>query len=57
MTLCAATLSSTITATRAGDGAISAVSSAPSVASVSVSGNNYCDRKGRRIGHNHCQRG
>lgn len=57
MTLSAATLSSTITATRAGDGAISAVSSAPSVASVSVSGNNYCDRKGRRIGHNHCQRG
>ena len=39
MTLSAATLSSTITATRAGDGAISAVSSAPSVASVSVSGN------------------
>lgn len=39
MTLSAATLSSTITATRAGNGAISAVSSAPSVASVSVSGN------------------
>ena len=39
MTLSAATLSSTITATRAGNGAISAVSSAPSVASVSVSDN------------------
>lgn len=39
MTLSAATLSSTITATRAGNGAISAVSSAPSVATVSVSEN------------------
>ena len=39
MTLNAAALSGTITATRAGNGAISAVSSAPSVASVSVSDN------------------
>ena len=39
MTLSAAALSGTITATRAGNGAISAVSSAPSVASVSVSDN------------------
>ena len=40
LTLNAATLSGTITATRAGNGGISAVSSAPSIATVSVSGNN-----------------
>lgn len=58
LTLNNGTPSGTITAVRAGDGAVSAQSSAPGIASVSVSGNTVTvTRPGLRHGHHHSQRG